>query len=66
MLSMDEKILKVMQKAIDKSRAELSAASYLEECGSNAGMRKINANKAAWLSWVVYLADRGIETIKDK
>lgn len=62
---MDDNILRNMQEAIDKARAELSAASHLEECGSNAGIRKINANKAAWLSWVVYLADRGIETVKD-
>lgn len=65
-LFMDESIVLSMQEAIDKARVELSKAIYLSECGSNAGIRKINENKTAWLSWVVYLADRGIETIKDK
>ncbi len=58
---MDKNMIDTMQAAIAKAKEELSVAIHLEECGSNAGIRKMNANKCEWLSWVVYLAERGIE-----
>lgn len=51
-----------MSEALEKAKEELSKANYLEESGGNAGIRKMNANKADWLRWVVYLATIGFET----
>ncbi len=51
-----------MKDAIHRAEAELQTASYLEESGSNAGLRKMNANKADWLSLIIYLAKLGFET----
>lgn len=53
---------KKMSEALEKAKEELSKANYLEESGGNAGIRKMNANKADWLRWVVYLAAIGFET----
>jgi hypothetical protein len=36
----------------------------LEESGSNAGIRKINATKAEWLHWILYLAGYGFEIMR--
>jgi hypothetical protein len=63
-VSMDRAILDTFQAALDKAKEELSAASYLEEHGVNAGLRKIGANKAAWLCWVVSLAEVGLAAEK--
>lgn len=54
-------MLEQMEAALEQAKNELSYAIHLEECGGNAGIRKINANKAAWLKWVVYLAETGLE-----
>lgn len=54
-------MLEQMEAALEKAKAELSMSAHLEECGGNAGIRKMNANKADWLKWVVYLAERGLE-----
>ena len=54
-------MLEQMETALEHAKNELSYATHLEECGANVGIRKINANKAAWLKWVVYLAERGLE-----
>lgn len=54
----------VMKQALNKAEEELSKASYLEECGSNSGIRKMNSNKVDWLKWVVYLAKLGLEVEK--
>jgi hypothetical protein len=61
MAKADKNMLDIMEAALEKAEYELSYATYLEEIGSNAGIRKINANKADWLRWVVYLAKRGFE-----
>lgn len=53
--------LEQMEIAIEKAKNELSYATHLEECGGNAGIRKMNANKADWLKRVVYLAELGLE-----
>lgn len=53
---------KKMSEALERAKEELSKANYLEESGGNAGIRKMNANKADWLRWVVYLATIGFET----
>lgn len=54
-----------MEAALEKAKAELSVATHLEECGGNAGIRRMNANKAEWLSWIVYLAERGLAAEKE-
>lgn len=46
--------------ALKKAREELNKACYYEECGTNAGIRKMNSNKADWLSLVLSLAERAI------
>lgn len=61
---MDKQILEAMNKALKKADDEYSKASYLSECGSNAGLRQINANKAEWLHWVCYLAGYGLERMR--
>lgn len=58
---MDKNMIDTMEAALEKAKAELSVATHLEECGNNPGIRKMNANKAEWLKWVIYLAERGIE-----
>jgi hypothetical protein len=54
-------MMKQKEDALEKAKAELSLATHLHECGGNAGIRKMNANKVDWLKWVVYLAERGLE-----
>lgn len=48
------------EAALEKARNELSHAFHLADCGKNAGIRKMNANKAEWLSQIVYLAEAQI------
>ena len=57
-------MIEQMEAAIEKAKNELSYAIHLEECGGNAGIRKMNANKADWLKLVVYLAEIGLEAEK--
>ena len=47
-------------RALEKAKEELSKACHFIECGSNAGIRKMNENKADWLKWLIYLAERGL------
>ena len=61
---MDKKALDLMISALEKANEVYSQASYLSECGSNAGIRKANENKAEWLRWIIYLADRGLAAEK--
>ena len=42
--------------ALEKARAELHLATYLGECGSNAGIRKIWSERADWIAPLIYLA----------
>lgn len=58
---MDKDMLEQMEAALKKAKNELSYAIHLEDCGKNAGIRKMNANKADWLKWIVYLAALGLE-----
>lgn len=55
-----------MKTALNKAEQELTHASYLSESGANAGIRKMNDNKAEWLRWVVYLAQRGLEAYEEE
>jgi hypothetical protein len=57
-------MVKQMESALEKAKIELSRATHYEDCGKNAGIRKMNANKAEWLKWIVYLAELGLETEK--
>ena len=61
MPNMDKNTLEAMEVALEKAKNELSYAIHLGECGGNAGIRKMNDNKAAWLTRVIYLAERGLE-----
>ena len=61
---MDKHVVEAMEKAINTANEKLHQASYLSECGSNPGLRQMNSNKAEWLKWVVYLAERGLEDMK--
>ena len=63
---MDEIILNQMSKALTKAKEELDKASYLTECGSNPGLRQMNFNKTEWLRWVVYLAQYGLNALKEE
>jgi hypothetical protein len=64
MANMDKDMIDTMEAALEKAKNELSYATHLEDCGANAGIRKMNANKADWLSKVVYLAELGLEADK--
>lgn len=57
-------LIETLEAAFKKGKEELSRAIYLEDCGSNAGIRKMNSNKADWLKWVMYLAEIGLEVEK--
>ena len=59
-------LLEIMENALDKAEQELTHASYLSESGANAGIRKMNDNKAEWLRWVVYLAQHGLEALEEE
>jgi hypothetical protein len=61
MINVDKDMLDSMEAALEKAKNELSYAIHLEECGKNAGIRKMNANKSDWLKWIVYLAELGLE-----
>jgi hypothetical protein len=61
MTNTDKNMFAIKEAALEKARNELSYAIHLAECGGNAGIRKMNANKVDWLKWVVYLAERGLE-----
>jgi len=61
MANMDKDMINAMEAALKQAKNELNYATHFEECGGNAGIRKINANKAEWLKWVVYLAERGLK-----
>jgi hypothetical protein len=61
MANTDKNMFDIKEAALEKARNELSYAIHLAECGGNAGIRKMNANKVDWLKWVVYLAERGLE-----
>jgi len=61
MYNLNKDILDIMEAALEKAKEKLNQASYLSESGSNPGLRQLNANKADWLHWVVYLAERGLE-----
>lgn len=61
MANTDKDMLGIMEAALEKAKNELNYAIHLEECGGNAGIRRINANKAEWLKWIIYLAELGLE-----
>ena len=58
---MEKEVITACQESLTIAKDELTRAIYLEECGSNAGIRKMNANKANWLKWLIYLAELGLE-----
>ena len=62
---MDKEFLNRMSEALAKAHEELEKASYLSESGSNAGIRKMNSNKADWLNWVIHLAQKGLEAFEE-
>lgn len=58
---MDKTWFDTVESALNRAKEELSLSRHLADCGSNAGIKKMNTNKADWLKWVVYLAERGLE-----
>lgn len=58
---MEKPWFETLDTALAKAKEELNRAIYLEEHGKNAGIRKLHSNKADWLKWVIYLAERGLE-----
>ena len=58
---MTEAIQQRVIAAFETAKKERAYALHMEECGSNAGLRKMNANKAEWLSWLIYFAEKGLE-----
>ena len=63
---MEKTIYDAMTKALEKAEEEHDRASYLSESGGNAGIRKMNTNKAEWLRWVVYLAQHGLKALEEE
>lgn len=63
---MDTNMLEIMEQALATAEEEHDKATYLSESGSNAGIRKMNSNKADWLRWVVYLAQKGLEAFEEE
>ena len=61
---MDKHWIEGCHVALNKAEEEFNKAVYLEECGSNPGIRKMNANKAEWLKYVVYLAKLGFTEVQ--
>jgi hypothetical protein len=61
MTNTDKNMFNIKEAALEKARNELNYAIHFAECGGNAGIRKMNANKVDWLKWIVYLAERGLE-----
>ena len=48
------------KEALDMAKVELNRATYLSECGRNAGIRKMYSDKADWLSVLIYNAQIGM------
>ena len=63
---MDKEFLNRTSDALTKAQEELDKAIYLSESGSNAGIRKMNSNKADWLNRVIYLAKQGLESLEEE
>ena len=61
---MDKSWINNCRMALEKAEEELNKAIYLEDCGSNAGIRKMNANKAEWLKYTIYLAKLGFDEVQ--
>lgn len=57
--------LETLKAAFEKGKEELNYAIYLEDCGGNAGIRKINSNKVDWLKYVMYLAEIGLYEVEN-
>ena len=58
----DKAFDKVLLSDLEKAKSAYSLASYLGECATNAGLRKIWSNRAAWLSSVIYLAELAVSS----
>ena len=48
-------------EALEKAKKYLAFCTYMSECGSNAGLRKIYDNQIDWLSWITYLAEKQLK-----
>lgn len=45
-------------EALEKAKKHLAFCTYMSECGSNAGLRKIYGDQVDWLGWIIYLAEK--------
>lgn len=50
-----------MRKSIEVAQQELAYAIYMSECAKTMRKEKAASAKALWLSWLIYLAKRGLE-----
>ena len=48
------------KEALTMAKVELNRATYLSECGKNAGIRKMYGDKADWLSVLIYSAEKSM------
>ena len=49
-------------EALEEAKKHLAFCTYMSECGSNAGLRKIYSDQADWLSWITYLAEKQLNS----
>ena len=50
-----------MRKSIELAEQERAYAIYMSECAKTMRKEKAASAKASWLSWLIYLAKRGLE-----
>lgn len=51
-----ERQVERFKKSIEAAERQLSLASYIGECGANAGLRTIYEKQSEWLSDILWLA----------
>lgn len=51
-----EKQVEHFKRSIEEAEHQLSLASYIGECGANAGLRTIYEKQSEWLSDILWLA----------
>ena len=52
--------MQLEKEALKSAKIALNQATYLSECGGNAGIRKIYSDKAYCLSVLIYFAEIGM------
>lgn len=52
----DEKQVEHFKRSIEEAERQLLIATYIGECGANAGLRTIYEKRSEWLSDILWLA----------